>query len=347
VTVVSTYNILSFCTNWHFCFLICFYFFFNVVFQNLYPEKITELSQVTEKVHLVRTLSRTFNLCAMWKALVVVTYDTLPGERHWSWYRMTYWHVKYTGCVTIWRIVMLHWSWYRMAHWQVKGTGRGTVWHIVMWKALVMAPYDTLPGKRHWSWYRKTHCQMKGTGRGSVWCIARWKTLVVVPYDILPCEIHWMCYRMAHCHVALVVVPYGALSGERHWSWYRMTHCHVKGTSHGTVWHIDRWEALVVVPYNTLTGGRHWSWYRMTHFNTWPRWKRIQTLHKFRNYDKSIWQHLFFCVERKCKITYFYVTNNPLRLNVTLLFFWWSFTTILFNFVSIDNKDGHHIEGIC
>jgi hypothetical protein len=193
---------------------------------------------------------------------------------------MTYCHVKYTGCVTVWRIVMLHWLWYRMAHWQAKGTGRGTVWHIVMWKALVMVPYDTLPGEMHWSWYRKTHCQMKGTGRG-------------------------------------------------------------------TIWHITRCEALVVVPYDTLTGGRHWSWYRMTHFNTWPRWKRIQNLHKFRNYDKSIWQHLCFCVERKCKITYFYVTNNPFRLNVTLLFFWWYFTTILFNFVSIDNKDGHHIEGIC
>jgi hypothetical protein len=82
-------------------------FFSNVVSQKLYPEKITELSQITEKVHLVRTWSRTFSLCAMWKALVVVPYDTLQGERHWSWYRMTYSHVKYTGCVTVWRIVML------------------------------------------------------------------------------------------------------------------------------------------------------------------------------------------------------------------------------------------------
>ena len=38
---------------------------FNVVFQMLYPEKITELSQVTEKVHHVRTWRRTFILCAM------------------------------------------------------------------------------------------------------------------------------------------------------------------------------------------------------------------------------------------------------------------------------------------
>jgi hypothetical protein len=48
-----------------------------------------------------------------------------------------------------------------------------------------------------------------------------------------------------------------------------------------------------VVPYDTLPGARHWSWYRMTHFNTWPSWKRIQNLHKFRNY-KSIRQHLCF-----------------------------------------------------
>jgi hypothetical protein len=54
--------------------------------------------------------------------------------------------------------------------------------------------------------------------------------------------------------------------------------------------------------------------------DTWPSWERIQNLHKFRNY-KSIRQHLCFCVGRKCKITYFYVTNNLLRLNVTLFFF--------------------------
>jgi hypothetical protein len=58
------------------------------------------------------------------------------------------------------------------------------------------------------------------------------------------------------------------------------------------------------------------------------------------NMSYGIRQHLCFCVDRKWKITYFYVTNNHFRLNMTLLFFVWSFTTILFNFVSIDNKDG-------
>jgi hypothetical protein len=33
--------------------------------RKLYPEKITELSQVSEKVHLIRTWSRNFNLFAM------------------------------------------------------------------------------------------------------------------------------------------------------------------------------------------------------------------------------------------------------------------------------------------
>jgi hypothetical protein len=130
------------------------------------------------------------------------------------------------------------------------------------------------------------------TGRGTVWHIARWNTLAVLPYDILPGEIHWL--------------------------WSYMTHCHVNYNGHGTTWHNARWKALVVMPYDTLPCARHWLWYRMTHLNTWPRWDRIQNLHKFRNY-KSIRQHLCFCVERKCKITYFYVTNNPCRLNVSIV----------------------------
>ena len=162
---------------------------------------ISRFAQIAIFVFWFRTWSWTFNLCAMWKALVVVPYDTLSGERHWSWYRMTYCHVKYTGCVTLWRIVMLHWLWYRITHCQVKGTGRGTVWYIAMWKALDMVPYDTFPGERHLSWYRKTPCHMKGTGRGSAWYIARWNTLVVVPHSTLPEEIHWLWYRVAHCQV--------------------------------------------------------------------------------------------------------------------------------------------------
>jgi hypothetical protein len=36
------------------------------------------------------------------------------------------------------------------------------------------------------------------------------------------------------------------------WSWYRMTHCQVKGTGHGTIWYIVRWNTLVVVPHDTF-----------------------------------------------------------------------------------------------
>jgi hypothetical protein len=73
-------------------------------------------------------------------------YYSIPQPVYFSWqcvmryhnhYSITYCHVKYTGCVTVWRIDMLHWSWYRMAHCHV---------------ALVVVPYDTLPGARHWSW---------------------------------------------------------------------------------------------------------------------------------------------------------------------------------------------------
>ena len=189
MSTVSTYNILSFCTNCHFCFLINFFFKCRL------SKAVSGENHRAFSNHWKSTprqnLESNFQPLSHVKGVGRGTYDTLPGERHWSWYRMTYCRVKYTGCVTIWRIVMLHWLWYRMTHCQVKGTSRGTVWHIAMWKALVMVPYDTFPGERHWTRYRKTHCQMKGAGRGSVWYIARWKTLVVVPYDTLPCEIHW------------------------------------------------------------------------------------------------------------------------------------------------------------
>jgi hypothetical protein len=71
--------------------------------------------------------------------------------------------------------------------------------------------------------------------------------------------------------------------------------CHTVPRPMPRVWHIAR---------------LHWSWYRMTHINTWPSWKLIQNLHKFRNY-KSIRQHSCFCVDRKCKITYFSRSVQP------------------------------------
>jgi hypothetical protein len=245
MSTVSTYNILSFCINFQFCFLIFFILFSMSSFKSRIRRKSQSFPKLLKK-NIPSELGveiSTFVLC----------------ERRWSWYRMT--------------------------HCKVKDTGRGIVWHIAMWNTLVVLPYGALSYSTgrgtvwrlfilHWLCYCMTYCQVKGTGRGTVWHIAMWKALVMVSYDILPCEIHWLCYRMAHCHIALVVVPYGAFSyctgcitvwhiarwkalvvvlydtlpGERHWSWYCMTHCHVKGTSHGTVWHIARWEALTVVP---------------------------------------------------------------------------------------------------
>jgi hypothetical protein len=218
-----------------------------------------------------------------------------------------------------------------------------------------------LPGKIHWWWYRIAHCQVKYTGCGTAWHIARWNTLVVVPYDTLPEEIHSLWYRMTHCQVKYT--GWGTVwhISRLPWSWYRITHCQVKGTGRVSVWHIVMWNTLVVVPYDTLPVARHWSWYHMTHCQVLGTgrsgtvWHILTHDHVGNKYKisansedyKSIRQHLCVCVNRKCKITYFYVIYNPFRLNVTLLFFGWSFTTILFNFVSIDNKDGHHIEGIC
>ena len=62
---------------------------------------------------------------ARWNTLVVVPHNTMPGEIHGLWYRIT--------------------------HCQVKYTGRGTVWHITRWNTLVVVLYNTLPGEIHWS----------------------------------------------------------------------------------------------------------------------------------------------------------------------------------------------------
>jgi hypothetical protein len=172
---------------------------------------------------------------ARWKALVVVLHDTLPCERHWLWYCMTYCHVKGTSYGTVWHIAMWkaptnvfqltlcytvsqpeYFTWQCIMryhnqcispvnvpcgtttsafHLAMYHTLPCTGWHIAKWKALVMVPYDTLPGERHWLWYCMTHCHVKGTGCGTVWHIAMWKALVMVPYDTLPC---WQCVIRYH-----------------------------------------------------------------------------------------------------------------------------------------------------
>jgi hypothetical protein len=98
MSTVSTYIVLSFCTNCHFCFPI--FFLFNVVFQKLYPEKSSSHSKSTPRQSLesnfqplchVKGVGRgTLWHITRWKTLVVVPYDTMSGERDWSWYRKTY-----------------------------------------------------------------------------------------------------------------------------------------------------------------------------------------------------------------------------------------------------------------
>jgi hypothetical protein len=169
-----------------------------------------------------------------------------------------------------------------------------------------------------------------------------------------------------------------------HWSWYRITHCQVKYTGcggivwhiarlhwSGIVWHIARWNTLFVVPiryhdqclapgnvsYGTTTSAFHlamchtgprsvpFSW----HYGIWYHDQCI--LHGNVSYGttNSVF-HLAMChtMPDQCNLAICHnVSNNHFRLNVILLFFVWSLTTTLFNVMSIDNNDGHHIEGIC
>ena len=129
----------------------------------------------------------------------MVQHDTLPGKRHWSWYRITHCQVKYTGCGTAWHIA--RWNTLVVVLYDILlgCTGRGTVRHITRWNTLVVVPYDTLPGERYWSWYHMTHWQVRGTGRGTVWHIARRKALVMVRYDILSGGTVW--HILTHDHV--------------------------------------------------------------------------------------------------------------------------------------------------
>jgi hypothetical protein len=75
---------------------------------------------------LCGTTTSVLQLAMYYAVPQVVPHNTLPGEIHWLWYRMTHYKVKYTGCGTVRHIARLHWSWYRMTLSPVKGTGRGT-----------------------------------------------------------------------------------------------------------------------------------------------------------------------------------------------------------------------------
>jgi hypothetical protein len=145
-------------------------------------------------------------------------------------------------------------------------------------------------------------------------------------------------YRMTYCQVKYSGCGTVRHIARLHWSWYAW-HCQVKGTGRCAALHIARWNILVVkMCHGTTTSA---SQLAMCHMVPRPVYFTWQCAMRYHN------QCLSPGNVAKCKIAYFYVTNNSLRLNVTLLFFVWFLTTILFNFVSIENKDGHHIKGIC
>jgi hypothetical protein len=146
---------------------------------------------------------------ARWKTLVVVPYDTLPCERHWSWYRMT--------------------------HCQVIGTGRGTVRHIVRWKALVMVPYEmchTVPRPMYFTWQCVTRYHNQCISPGNVLCGTTTSVFHLAMCYAVPQPVYftWQCVGWK----GLVVVLHSTLPGEIHWLWYRITHCQVKYSGCGT-----------------------------------------------------------------------------------------------------------------
>ena len=130
---------------------------------------------------------------------------------------------------------------------------------------------------------------------------------------------------MTHWQVALIVEP--------------MTHCQVKGTGHGTLWHIARWKTLVVVPYATLLGERHWSWYHMPHCQVkdtdhgtvWhiSRWKAL-IVHGI------VWHILTQdYVGKECKIS----TNSETIKVITTMY---KYSTTIMFLCRSEMQDGYH-----
>ena len=143
MSTVSTYNILSFCINCHFCFLIFWTFFSMSSFKSVSAEnhrafpshwKRTYRQKYQPLCHVKGAGRGTVWHIAMWKALVMVSYDILPCEIHWLCYRMAHCHIA---------LVVVPYG--AFSYW----TGCITVWHIAWWNALVVVLYDTLPCERH------------------------------------------------------------------------------------------------------------------------------------------------------------------------------------------------------
>jgi hypothetical protein len=197
--------------------------------------------------------------------LVVVPHNTLPGEIHWLWYRMT--------------------------HCQVKYIGRGTVWHIARWKALVIICH-TVPQLVYFTWQCVIRYHNQCIPAGNVLCGTTSSVFQLAMCYTVPQPMYftWQCAMQYHDQclspsnvsygtttnafyltMCLTVPrPVNTLTAEIHWMWYRITHCQLEYTGCGTVWHIARWNTLVVVPYDILLGctGRGTAWHI-------ARWKAL------------------------------------------------------------------------
>jgi hypothetical protein len=113
---------------------------------------------------------------ASWNTLVVVPYDTLPGEIHWLWYRITHCQLKYTVYGGVFHLAMWHMVSQSVQPSNMSYDTTTSVFHLTMcypvpqpvyftWQCVMryhdqcsLAICHTVP---------QPHCQVKGTGCGT------------------------------------------------------------------------------------------------------------------------------------------------------------------------------------
>jgi hypothetical protein len=194
----------------------------------------------------------------------VVPHNTLAGEIHWLWYRITHFQLKYTGCGCI----------------SPGNVSYGTtisVFHLAMcyavplpvpftWQCFNAVPRPVQPSNMSYGTTTSVlHLTMCHTVPQPVYfswkCVMRYHNQCISPANVLCGTTNEEIITNTGCgtvrHIARLYWSWyriKTLPGERHWSWYRIAHCQVKYTDCGTVWHIARWNTLVVIPYDILLG---------------------------------------------------------------------------------------------
>jgi hypothetical protein len=124
----------------------------------------------------------------------VVPHNTLTGEIHWLWYRITHCQLKYTGCGTVWRIARWNTLVLAMCYAIPRPVQPSNMSYGTTTSVFHLAMRHTVPQPVYFSWL--THCQLKYTGCGTAWHIFRWKALVVEQHNTLPSEIHWLWWYL-------------------------------------------------------------------------------------------------------------------------------------------------------